>query len=147
MKSIDFKSLLIGILGTALVMTLMGKSVFQAEPYQIQCVHLEDTIGMGYVACRLFDMNNISKQIKSSKPDFLYTEREFWEFYPERDLICSIRKAMESLQKLIGEVMQYSWTRNKGWMGTFHTLVNPVPEQWGLDSLGGMKRAVIRSAE
>ena len=79
MKSIDFKSLLIGILGTALVMMLMGKSVFQPEPYQIQCVHLEDTIGMGYVACRLFDMNNISKQIKSSKPDFLYTEREFWD--------------------------------------------------------------------
>ena len=52
MKSIDFKSLLIGILGTALVMMLMGKSVFQPEPYQIQCVHLEDTIGMGFVACR-----------------------------------------------------------------------------------------------
>ena len=86
MKSIDFKSLLIGILGTALVMILMGKSVFKSEPYQIQCVHLEDTIGMGYVACRLFDMNNIFKRIKSSKPDFLYTEREFWEFYPERDL-------------------------------------------------------------
>ena len=86
MKSIDFKSLLIGILGTALVMMLMGKSVFQPEPHQIRCVHLEDTIGMGYVACRLFDMINISKQIKSSKPDFLYTEREFWEFYPERDL-------------------------------------------------------------
>ena len=86
MKSIEFKSLLIGILGTALVMTLMGKSVLKAEPYQIQCVHLEDTIGMGYVACRLFDMNNISKRIKSSKPDFLYTEREFWEFYPERNL-------------------------------------------------------------
>ena len=75
MKSIDFKSLLIGILGTALVMMLMGKSVFQPEPYQIQCVHLEDTIGMGYVACRLFDMNNISKQIKSSKPDF-FTRKE-----------------------------------------------------------------------
>ena len=76
----------IGILGTALVMILMGKSIFKPELYQIQCVHLEDTIGMGYVACRLFDMNNISKQIKSSKPHFLYTEREFWEFYPERDL-------------------------------------------------------------
>ena len=63
-----------------------GEIRIQPEPYQIQCVHLEDTIGMGYVACRLFDMNNISKQIKSSKPDFLYTEREFWEFYPERDL-------------------------------------------------------------
>ena len=46
MKSIDFKSLLIGILGTAMVMMLMGKSVFQPAPYQIQCVHLEDTIGM-----------------------------------------------------------------------------------------------------
>ena len=73
MKSIEFKSLLIGILRTALVMLLMGNSVFQAEPYQIQCVHLEDTIGMGYVACRLFDMNNIFKRIKSSKPDFLHT--------------------------------------------------------------------------
>ena len=60
MKSINFKSLLIGILGTALVMMLTGKSIFQAELYQIQCVHLEDMIGMGYVACRLFDMNNIS---------------------------------------------------------------------------------------
>ena len=63
MKFIDFKSLLIGILGNALVMMLMGKSVFQAEPYQIQSVHLEDTIGKGYVACRLFDMNKFSKQI------------------------------------------------------------------------------------
>ena len=38
--------------------------------------------------CRLpiIGTNNISKEIKSSKPDFLYTEREFWEFYPERDL-------------------------------------------------------------
>ena len=62
MKSIEFKSLLIGILGSALVMMLIGKSVFQPEPYQIQCVHLEDTIGMSYIACRLFDMNNISKQ-------------------------------------------------------------------------------------
>ena len=76
MKSIDFKSLLIGILGTALVMMLMGKSVFQPEPYQIQFVPLEDTIGMGYVACRLFDMNNISKQIKSSKPVFFCTRNE-----------------------------------------------------------------------
>ena len=54
---------------------------------------------------------------------------------------------MESLQKSIEKVMQYSWTEDCGWMGTFHTLVKPVPEQWGLDSLGGMKRAVIRSAE
>jgi hypothetical protein len=41
---------------------------------------------MGYVASRLFDMRKISKQIESSKPDLLYTEREFWEFYRENDL-------------------------------------------------------------
>jgi hypothetical protein len=29
MKSIDFKSLLIGILGTALVMVLMGQSIYR----------------------------------------------------------------------------------------------------------------------
>ena len=63
-----------------------GEILIPSGTLSNQCVHLEDTIGMGYVACRLFDMNNISKQIKSSKPDFLYTEREFWEFYPERDL-------------------------------------------------------------
>ena len=69
MKSIDFKSLLIGILGTALVMMLMGKSVFQPEPYQIQCVHLEDTIGMGYVACRLFDTSfNSNEKALPIKP-------------------------------------------------------------------------------
>ena len=33
--------------------------------------------------------------------------------------------------------MQYSWSGDCGWMGTFHTLVKSVPEQWGLDSLGG----------
>ena len=86
MRSIDFKSLLIGILGTALVMVLMGQSTYQPNPYQIQCVPMEDSIGMGYVASRLFDMRKISKQIESSKPDLLYTEREFWEFYRENDL-------------------------------------------------------------
>ena len=67
-------------------MVLMGLSTYQSNPYQIQCVPMEDTIGMGYVACRLFDMRKISKQIESSKPDLLYTEREFWEFYRENDL-------------------------------------------------------------
>ena len=37
MKSIDFKSLLIGILGTALVMVLMGQSSMQKQ-YDIECV-------------------------------------------------------------------------------------------------------------
>ena len=36
MKSIDFKSLLIGILGTALVMTLMGFSHKEDESYFIR---------------------------------------------------------------------------------------------------------------
>ena len=69
MKSIDLKSLIIGILGTALVFVLMGQSSFQREPYQVQCVPMEDTIGMGYVACRIFDMQSISKLVNSSTPD------------------------------------------------------------------------------
>ena len=37
MKSIDIKSLLIGILGTALVMVLMGQSSMQKQ-YDVECV-------------------------------------------------------------------------------------------------------------
>ena len=37
MKSIDFKSLLIGILGTALVMVLMGQSRFETGRFQSAC--------------------------------------------------------------------------------------------------------------
>ena len=47
---------------------------------------MEDTIGMGYVACRIFDMQSISKLVNNSTPDLLYTEREFWEFYKPDDL-------------------------------------------------------------
>ena len=36
MKSIDFKSLLIGILGTALVLVLMGQSSVQKQ-YDVEC--------------------------------------------------------------------------------------------------------------
>ena len=86
MKSIDLKSLIIGILGTALVFVLMGQSSVQREPDQVQCVLMEDTIGMGYVACRIFDMQSISKLVNNSTPDLLYTEREFWEFYKPDDL-------------------------------------------------------------
>ena len=37
MKSIDIKSLLIGILGTALVMVLMGQSRFETGRFQSAC--------------------------------------------------------------------------------------------------------------
>ena len=37
MKSIDIKSLLIGILGTALVMMLMGQSNVEKQ-YDVECV-------------------------------------------------------------------------------------------------------------
>ena len=67
MKSIDLKSLIIGILGTALVFVLMGQSSVQREPYQVQCVPMEDTIGMGYVACRIFDMQSWPAPIKCSR--------------------------------------------------------------------------------
>ena len=56
MKSIDVKSLIIGILGTVLVFVLMGESIFQSYPYQVQFEPMEDTIGVGYFACRIFDM-------------------------------------------------------------------------------------------
>ena len=39
MKSIDIKSLLIGILGTALVMVLMGLSSMQKQ-YDVECITL-----------------------------------------------------------------------------------------------------------
>ena len=41
MKSIDFKSLLIGILGTALVMLLMGQSKIEKQ-YDVECVAFID---------------------------------------------------------------------------------------------------------
>ena len=53
MKSIDFKSLLIGILGTALVMVLMGQSSLQKR-YDVECVTLPDQ--MGFIQCRRFDL-------------------------------------------------------------------------------------------
>ena len=87
MKIIDFKSLLIGILGTVLIMILKGQTSFMMNPYQVQCVPMEDTIGMGYVACRLFDQRVLSKIIGTSKPELLFTEREFWEFYKPEDLL------------------------------------------------------------
>ena len=53
MKSIDFKSLLIGILGTALVMVLMGQSSLKRE-YDIECVTNADS---SYIQCKRFRLN------------------------------------------------------------------------------------------
>ena len=55
MKLIDIKSLLIGILGTALVMVLMGLSSMQKQ-YDVECITLPtkgDTI-----QCRRFILND-----------------------------------------------------------------------------------------
>ncbi len=52
MKSIDLKSLLIGILGTALVMVLMGQSRMQKQ-YDIECVLRGDDS----VSCVRYDLN------------------------------------------------------------------------------------------
>ena len=56
MKSIDIKSLLIGILGTALVMVLMGQTSLQNR-YDVECVKaLGDT--NPYIVCRKFDLSS-----------------------------------------------------------------------------------------
>ena len=57
MKSIDFKSLLIGILGTALVMVLMGQSSLQ-EQYDVECVTMPSQ--KGWITCKRFDLNSPS---------------------------------------------------------------------------------------
>ena len=59
MKSIDIKSLLIGILGTALVMVLMGQSSVRNQ-YDVECVYVPKIgeISKKLVACRRFDLLN-----------------------------------------------------------------------------------------
>ena len=54
MKSIDIKSLLIGILGTALVMVLMGQSSMQKQ-YDIECVAEQKR--NTWVICKRFNLN------------------------------------------------------------------------------------------
>ena len=56
MKLIDIKSLLIGILGTALVMVLMGQSSMQKQ-YDVECVRaLGDSDP--YIVSRKFDLSS-----------------------------------------------------------------------------------------
>ena len=49
MKSIDFKSLLIGILGTALVMVLMGQTTHKKR-YDVECITMPGKAGL--IKCR-----------------------------------------------------------------------------------------------
>ena len=63
MKTIDFKSLLIGIHGTALVMVLMGQSIVQKQ-YDVECVSfidptivLDPTIHINWIQCIRFDLS------------------------------------------------------------------------------------------
>ena len=62
MKSIDIKSLLIGILGTALVMVLMGQSSMNNR-YDVECVFITPEkradgteYPKGHIACRKFNL-------------------------------------------------------------------------------------------
>ena len=55
MKSIDIKSLLIGILGTALVMVLMGQSSVRNQ-YDIECF-LDYAYGAEQFVCKRFNLN------------------------------------------------------------------------------------------
>ena len=57
MKSIDFKSLLIGILGTALVMVLMGQSNLK-EQYDIECIGIKESVTeTDQYVCKRFRLN------------------------------------------------------------------------------------------
>ena len=57
MKLIDIKSLLIGILGTALVMVLMGQSTWSGK-YDVECVYKPNDGIRDYVICREFELRN-----------------------------------------------------------------------------------------
>ena len=55
MKSIDFKSLLIGILGTALVMVLMGQTTHKKR-YNVECITMSGKAGL--IKCRRFQLDS-----------------------------------------------------------------------------------------
>ena len=82
MKSIDFKSLLIGILGTALVMVMMGQSNVQKQ-YDVECVSFIDpkvvmdpTIENNWVQCRRFDL---SKKMGRGDVDYQKWQWNNWD--------------------------------------------------------------------
>ena len=55
MKSIDFKSLLISILGTALVMVLMGQATHKKR-YDVECITMSGKAGL--IKCRRFQLDS-----------------------------------------------------------------------------------------
>ena len=55
MKSIDFKSLLIGVLGTALVMVLMGQTTHK-KTYDVECITMSGKAGL--IKCRRFQLDS-----------------------------------------------------------------------------------------
>ena len=82
MKSIDVKSLLIGILGTALVFVLMGQAIVDQKEYEVSCVMDPDP---GHVICRRFDSREPFNSSFSNA--FIISWQEFssvlWEPYQD----------------------------------------------------------------
>jgi len=72
MKSIDIKSLLIGILGTALVMVLMGHSSSQPH-YDIECT----TDSRDRLLCKRFNLNSDEPFNENPKPGI---DTAIWQF-------------------------------------------------------------------
>ena len=108
MKSIDFKSLLIGILGTALVMVLMGQSKIEKQ-YDVECVAFIDpkvvmdpTIENNWVQCRRFDL---SKKMGRGEDDYQKWQWNNWiggdQQIPQNTFLGGIE---------MGEVLKGKWT-------------------------------------
>ena len=55
MKSIDFKSLLIGILGTTLVIVLMGQTTHKKR-YDLECITMSGKAGL--IKSRIFQLDS-----------------------------------------------------------------------------------------
>ena len=82
MKSIDIKSLLIGILGTALVMVLMGQSSIRKQ-YDVECVSyidpkvvMDPTIENNWIQCRRFDL---TKKMGRGEVDYQKWQWNNWD--------------------------------------------------------------------
>ena len=55
MKSIDIKSLLIGILGTVLVMVLMSQTTHKKR-YDVECITMSEKVGL--IKCLRFQLDS-----------------------------------------------------------------------------------------
>ena len=81
MKSIDFKSLLIGILGTALVMVFMGQ-VTHKKRYDEECITMSGKAGL--IKCRRFQLDS-----------HVWDEFEIFEFEDNGDKLLGQRGLTE----------------------------------------------------